>query len=71
MGKFLQGGGAGNSIVWVVNVDLFVVNVKDERGDAHRVPINYHGEESEAIRRCFMGDAGGIRHTRGSGNPGS
>ena len=29
----------------------------------------YHKEESKAIRRWDMGDAGGRRHTRGSGNP--
>ena len=50
-GKFLQGGGAGNSIVWVVNVGPFGVNCKEARGDARRVPANDHGEESKSIRR--------------------
>ena len=51
VGKFLQGGGAGNSIVWVGNVGPFGVNGKEARGDAHGVPANDHREEREAIRR--------------------
>ena len=42
VGKFLQGGGAGNSILWVGNVGPFDVNGKENRWDAHRVPANYH-----------------------------
>ena len=42
--KFLQGGGAGNSIVWVVNVGRFGINGKEDRGEAHGVPANDHGE---------------------------
>ena len=68
VGKFLQGGGAGDSIVWVRNVGHFYVNEKEDRGDAHIVTANDHGEESEAISRWYMGDAGGRRHTRGIGN---
>ena len=68
VGKFLQGAGAGDSIVWIGNVGPLGVNGKEERGEAHGVPANNHGEESEAIRRWYMGDAGGRRHTRGSGN---
>ena len=49
VGKFLQGGGAGNSIVWVRNVGPFGVNVKEDIEDAHGVPANDHGEESEEI----------------------
>ena len=67
--KFLQDGGAGNSIVWVGNVVPFGVNGKYDRGDTHGVPANDHGEENETIRRWDMGDAGGRGHTRGSGNP--
>ena len=51
VGKFLQGGGAGNSILWVRNVGPFSVNGKEDIGDAHGVPENDHGEESKAIRR--------------------
>ena len=69
IGKFLQGGGAGNSIVWVGNMGLFVVNGKEDRGDSHIVLVNDHREESKVIRRWDMGDSGGRRHTRGSGNP--
>ena len=32
VGKFLQGGGAVDSIVWVVNVGPFGVNGKEDRG---------------------------------------
>ena len=69
VGKFIQGGGAGNSIVWVVNVGLFCVNCKDDRDDAHGVPANYHGEESDAIKRWDMGNVRGRSHTIGSRNP--
>ena len=69
VGKFLQGGGAGNSIVWVGNVGPFSFNGKEDRGDAHGVPENDHGEESEEIIRWEMRDAGRRRHTRGSGKP--
>ena len=67
--KFLQGGGAGDSIVWVRKVVTFGVNGKEDIGDANGVPENDHGEESEAIRIPDMGDALGRRHTRGRGNP--
>ena len=70
VGKFLHGGGAGNSIVWVRNVSPFGVNGNEDIGDTHGVPANDHGEESKAIRRWDMGDAGGRSHTRGSKNPG-
>ena len=67
--KFLQGGGTQNYIVWIGNVGPFGVNGKENRWDAHLVPVNNHGEDSEVIRRWDMGDAGGRRHTRGSRNP--
>ena len=38
VGKFLQGGGAGDSILLVGNVGPSVVNDKEDRGDAHGVP---------------------------------
>ena len=49
--RFLHGGGTGDFIVWVINVGPFCVNVKEDRGEAHRVPANDHGEEIKAIRR--------------------
>ena len=68
VGKFLQGGGAGDSIVWVGDVGSFGINGKEDRGEAHGVPTNDHGEENEAIRIWDMGDTGRIIHTRGRGN---
>ena len=41
-GKFLQGWSAVNSIVWVVYVSPFGVNVTEGRGDTHRVPATDH-----------------------------
>ena len=67
--KFLQGGGAVNSIVWVGDVGTFGGNGEEVRGDTHGVPATDHGEESEVIRRWDMGDSGGGRRTRFSGNP--
>ena len=32
-------------------------------------PVNDHGEESEEMIRWDMGDSGGRRHTKVSGNP--
>ena len=66
--KFLQEGGAGDSILWVGYMGPFGVNGKEGREDTHRVPTTDHGEESEAIRRWDMGDAGDRRCTRGIGN---
>ena len=47
--NFLQIGGAGDSIVSVVNVGPFGVNAKEDRGDSHGVTENDHEEESKAI----------------------
>ena len=69
VGNFLQGSGAGDSIVWVVDVGPFGVNGKEGIGDTHGVPATDHGGASEAIRRRGMGDARGGRRTRGSRNP--
>ena len=44
VGKFLQGGVAGNSIVWVGNVGHFGINGKEDKGEKHEVPENDHGE---------------------------
>ena len=68
VGNFLQGGGAGNSIVWVGDVVTFGVNDEEGRGHTHGVPGTDNREAREAIRRWDMGDAGGRRRTRGSGN---
>ena len=57
--KFLQGSGAGDSIVWVRNVRPFGVNEKEDRGDTHIVPANDHRKKNEEIRRWEMGDSGG------------
>ena len=69
VGSFLQDGGAGDYIVWVGDVGPFGVDGKDGRGDTHGVPATDHGEASKVIRRRDMGDAGGGRHKRDSGNP--
>ena len=69
VGKFPQGGGAGDYIVWVRNVGPFGVNGKEDRGDTYGVPANDHREESKEIRRWDMGDSGGGRHKRGRGDP--
>ena len=66
---FLQGGAAGNYIVWVKNVGPFSNNGKEDRGDAHIVPANNHGEESEEIRRWYMGDTGSEGIREAAGNP--
>ena len=67
--KFLQGGSTGDSIVWIRDVGLFVVNGEEGRGDTHGVPATDHGEASEEIRRRDMGDSRGGRRTRGSRKP--
>ena len=69
VGKFIQGGGTGNSIVWVRNVGPFSVNGKEDGEDAHVVPANVHGEESKSIIRWDKADAWGRINTRGSRNP--
>ena len=68
VGNFLQGGGADDSIVWVVDVGHFGDNGEEGRGGTHRVPATGHGDASEAVRRHEMGDSRGGRCTRGSGN---
>ena len=67
--KFLQGGGAINSNVWVGDVVNFIVNGKEGIWDIHRVPVNDHRGEIEGRRRQDMGDARGRRRVRGIGNP--
>ena len=67
--KFLQGGGAGYSIVCFINVGPFGVNGKEDRGDSHGGYENDHRKESKYIRRWDMGDSGGRRHMRGSRKP--
>ena len=67
-GNFLQGGGAGNSIVWVGDVGPFGVNGEEGRSDTHGVPSTSHREASEVVKRQGMGDVGGGRRMGGSGN---
>ena len=69
VGNFLQGSGAGNSIVWVGDVCPFGINGKEGRGDTKKVSATDHGEESKVISRWDMGDARGGKCTRGSRNP--
>ena len=68
VGNFLQGGGTGDSIVWVRDVGPFGVNGEEGRGDTHGVPATDYGEAIKAITRQEMGDAGDGRRTRGSRN---
>ena len=67
-GIFLQGGGSGYSIAWVGDVINFGGNGEEVRRDTNRVPATDHREESNAVKRKDMGDVGGGRRTRGSGN---
>ena len=69
VGNFLQVGGAGDSIVQVIDVGPFGVNGEEVRRDTHVVPATGHGESSEVIRRRDMGDARGGGSMRGRGNP--
>ena len=66
--KFLQGGSTGDSIVWIRDVGLFVVNGEEGRGDTHGVPATDHWKVVKVIRRWGMGDTRGGRRTRGSRN---
>ena len=56
VGKFLQGGGAGDSIVCVIEMGPFGINGKEGKGDTHGVHATDHGEVSKAIRIWEMGD---------------
>ena len=67
-GNFLQGGGAGDSIVWVGYVGPFGENGEEGRRDTHRISLSYHVEESEGNRRQDIGDAWGGRRTGCSRN---
>ena len=68
VGNFLQGGGAGDSIVWVGDICTFGVKGEDGRGDTHIVPANNHRDVSEAVRRWDIVNARGRRRMRGIGN---
>ena len=50
VGRFIYRGGAGNSIVWVVDAGTFGVNGEGDRGDTHRVPATDHREDIKAVR---------------------
>ena len=69
VGKFIQGGGAGDYIVGVRYVGPFGVNSKEDREYTHIVPETGNREEREAIMRCDMGNAGVGRRTRGGWSP--
>ena len=66
--NFLQGGGAGNSNVWVGDVDTFGGNGEECGRDTHRFPLTYHGEAIMAVKRRDVGDALIRRRTGGSWN---
>ena len=68
-GDFLQGGGAGYSIVWVGDMGSFGVNGEEGRGNTHGVPATDHREAIEVIRGQDMGEAMGGRRSRGSRKP--
>ena len=59
VGNFLQGGGAGHSIVWVRDVGPFGGNGVEGRGDTHEVPATDHRALGESVSRREMGDADG------------
>ena len=68
VGKFLQGGNAGDCIVWVRYVGPLGVNDEEGRRDTHGVPADDHREASDVVKRWDMGYARGGSRTRGSGN---
>ena len=68
VGNFLQGGAAGDSTVWIGDVVPLSGNGEEGGRDTHGVPATDHGEASEAVKRRDVGDAGGGKCTRGSGN---
>ena len=68
IGNFIQGGGAGDYIVWVGEMGPFGGKVKEGRGDTHWVPATDHGDVSKLVRRRDMGDTRGRSRTRGSRN---
>ena len=63
----LQGGGAGNSTVWVGSVGPFGDNGEEVGRYTHWVTLSDQGEASEAAKIRDIGDAWGGRRTGGSG----
>ena len=59
----LQGGGAGNSNVWVGYVGPFGDNGEEVGRYTHWVPLSDHGGLSEAYKIRDIGDAWGGRRT--------
>ena len=55
--NFLQGGGAGNSTVCVVDVGPFGNNGEECGRYTHWVPLSDHGEASEATKIRDIRDA--------------
>ena len=62
LGNFIQGGGAGDSTVWVVDVGTFGGNGEEGGRGTHWVSLSDHGEAIEAAKIWDMGDAWGRRH---------
>ena len=54
VGNFIQGGGAGDSTVWVRDVGPFGDNGDKYGRDTHWVPSSDHREVSEAVKRQDM-----------------
>ena len=51
-----QGGGAGNTTIWVGDVGPFGGNGEEGGKDSHSVPLTDHGEGSAAVRGQDIGD---------------
>ena len=67
-GNVLQGGGAGDPIVWVRDVGNFGGNEEEGGREVHWVTLKFHGEASAEVRRWEVGDAWSGRSAGGSGN---
>ena len=66
--NFLQGGGAGNSTVWVEEEGPFGNNGEECGRYTHWVPLSDHREASEATKIRDIGDSWVKRCTGGSRN---
>ena len=68
VGKFLHEGGTGKYNVWARNAVLSF-SMANRIEVTHGVPGNDHREESEAIRRWYMGGVRSRRQTKRITNP--
>ena len=68
VGKFLQGGGAGNFTVWVGDVGPFSVDGEEGGRGTHWDYFSDNGKLSKAAKIRDMGDVWGRRCTGGSRN---